>query len=544
MRKHLPKKRKSLRTIRKAPFGVQSVSYEHLARCISDGKAQNSGHDVTYRSPFAFTSFITDDDFDRIIMVAKILDRHAIAAARTQISILFNCDETEVCFIEPMSWRMKHEKTRLQGNLDPYVYLHFDQRAPILGWLSNCLHRVWFDGSRKAWSVNIGSAMNASVLGEAFSECFKIVFDMETMTVYVNQNTPRQGALSRCAFTPAPFHIPVSADKILSLFDEQKSPDSYEGQEIYVLTHDGYHRTPPRSIVWTRAPFLIFRRGDERNCRATFMVVSTLGMSIEHVSIRNGALKAGESSFLRTCFALRTEPVAAISSEGDRAPLGLGLKSASKIARFCGDFDRFKASIQVANEAIDGLRPAYLCSDYMTLTDSTYSASADQDGVMAYVAIEELGNSGFKSVFSIAEFFGYESDTHPVIFVRKSLEEWSKLASEVGYSADFLYVLSHEMGHWLTLEVDGEFPPESEHGIAWSICSDIVWYLYTGNFERSRLVEYCPDDLNLCQIVEVMILSHAIPAIDRIKKDRKPSKSDIKRIAMGCLDRLCGVYVT
>ena len=541
MRKRLPKKKTSLRIVRKLPVDVRPAGYERLAKGMFDHKTTCSDHDFAHRSPLAFASFMNDDNFERIIMIAKILDYSSFEESRTRISHLFDCDETEICLMEPKSWRVRNEKTCLYANLDPYVYLHFDRRVPILSWLSNCLHRVWFDGNRKAWSVNIGSAMNASVLSEAFSECFKVVVDLEKMDVFVNQNAPRLGALSRCAFAPIPFHVPVPTEEVFRLFDEQQSHDSHNGKDLYVLTHDGYHRVPYKSTIWTRSPFLIFRRGSERMARAVYMVISTLGLSIEHISFRNSTLNNSEVAFLEACETHKIEAIAAISESVGHQPKGVTRKTDFAAESFRGGFERFLASIEIADNSIEGLRPAYLCSDYMTLTDSTYSASAGEDGVMAYVAIEAAGDSGFKSVFSIAKFFGYDSNAYPVVFVRKFLDEWISSADKDGRSAEFLHVLSHEMGHWLTLEVEDEFPPEDDHGIAWAICTDIVGYLYTGVYDTCRLIEYHPEDPILCRILETMVLSHAIPSIDLIKIERRPNKNDIKRIALECMVRLSGV---
>ena len=64
MRKRLPKKKTSLRIVRKLPVDVSPAGYERLAKGMFDHKTTSSYHDFAHRSPLAFASFMNDDNFE------------------------------------------------------------------------------------------------------------------------------------------------------------------------------------------------------------------------------------------------------------------------------------------------------------------------------------------------------------------------------------------------------------------------------------------------------------------------------------------------
>jgi len=225
----------------------------------------------------SFDGFVRQRDRRQFEQVAAALQAGTIAKVFDTLSIVFNCDKSEICLTEERIATRNGEKM-------PVVYFRYVYNQAFNDVLK-ASGGATFNLRLKAWSVALGG--NAiEYVARRIGKFYRVVIDLGRMVIMHNENVPNVAAKTRAAFNMLPFHVQIKKSEVIDAILSSRPNDHILEDRIYINNGSGFVSYPEQEVLWTRSPFLLLRYAVSSG-RPRYVSLSTLGMVVEMISFGN-----------------------------------------------------------------------------------------------------------------------------------------------------------------------------------------------------------------------------------------------------------------
>lgn len=454
---------------------------------------------------FTHESFDLHDSVDTSALASALSEPDTLIKVFDQLADFFSCERAQICLLERMTVKRENKNV-------PIILFRSTFNKNFNAFLKES-EAVKFQNYRKTWSAPEGDESQRVLNG--LHDFFHVVIDLQSLRVWINQGEASNAVKATLSFYPMAGHIKLSARDIVSSFLAKRPNDLFKGDCIYIHTGKTFKSIGIDDEFWTRLPFLLVRYS-VHNSVPRYISYSTLGGVVEDVSFGNSSKNTAKTiaKYIETCQGLKVEAMEFMPATV------IEMDQAARNATH-GDFERFQSDFDDLARYLPDTHFAPLCSDYVTLLSSGHGADSNEEGIAAYVHLNDSYNEVYLS--KIAAFFGYSKDHYPIVYSRSYLDSCYK-----AQCGGFLRTTIHELAHHLEHKAARGKYPLGDHGVSWCVMNDILCSIVTKEYCGSIVYfnNYHPDKKEIGGLLED-VMDYALTRHDLLNEDRSFTQQEI-----------------